>query len=91
MLSDCRVRALVFKQIAEEKARREKEREEFKKAQELESLRRCFKRIDKNGDGSIDCDELTQEVCGVAAQHLFMLLLFFSRARLTLACYFGSS
>ena len=24
----------------------------------------------KNGDGSIDCDELTQEVCGVAAAGL---------------------
>ena len=47
---------------AAERERREKEREEFKKAQELESLRRAFKRIDKNGDGAIDCDELLEEV-----------------------------
>ena len=80
---------LFLKQIAEEKARREKEREEFKKAQELESLRRCFKRIDKNGDGSIDCDELTQEVCGAAAQHLFILLRELQTD--VFACYFGSS
>jgi len=46
----------------EEKARREKEREQFKAAQELETLRRAFKRIDKNGDGSIDVDELLTEL-----------------------------
>ena len=53
---------VVRAQMMEEKQRREKEREEFKKAQELESLRRAFKRIDKSGDGHIDCDELLQEV-----------------------------
>ena len=52
-------------------------------------MRRCFKRIDKNGDGSIDCDELTQEVCGVAAQHLFILLRELQTD--VFACYFGSS
>ena len=50
-------------EAAEEKARREKERQEFKQAQELESLRRAFKCIDKKNDGQIDVDELTQEFC----------------------------
>ena len=48
--------------MQEEKERREREREEFKRAQELESLRRAFKRLDKNNDGSIDCDELLTEL-----------------------------
>jgi len=46
----------------EEKARREKEKREFKEAQELESLRRAFKRIDKKNDGIIDVDELLAEL-----------------------------
>lgn len=45
-----------------ERQRRERERREFKEAQELESLRRAFKRIDKKGDGSIDVEELLQEL-----------------------------
>ncbi|KAG8466540.1 hypothetical protein KFE25_007919 [Diacronema lutheri] len=44
-----------------EKARREKERREFKEAQELESLKRVFKRLDKNADGKIDLDDLMHE------------------------------
>ena len=46
----------------EEKERREKEKREFKAAQELETLRRAFKRIDKKADGAIDVDELLQEL-----------------------------
>merc|ERR1719502_1218068 len=45
-----------------EKARRERERREFKEAQELESLRRAFKRMDKKGDGKIDVNELMEEL-----------------------------
>ena len=33
-----------------ERVRRERERKEFKAAQELESLRRAFKRMDKKSD-----------------------------------------
>jgi len=46
---------------AEEKKRREKERQEFKAAQELESLRRTFKRINKCGDGKLSASDLVQE------------------------------
>lgn len=45
-----------------EKERREEEKAAFKAAQELESLRRAFKRIDKKGDGAIDVDELLAEL-----------------------------
>ena len=45
-----------------EKQRRERERREFKEAQELESLRRAFKRMDKKGDGKIDVNELMEEL-----------------------------
>lgn len=45
-----------------ERERRERERREFKEAQELEGLRRTFKRIDKKGDGKIDTQELIQEL-----------------------------
>jgi len=45
-----------------EKARRERERREFKEAQELESLRRAFKRMDKKADGKIDVQELLEEL-----------------------------
>jgi len=45
-----------------EKERRDEEKKAFKAAQELESLRRAFKRIDKKGDGSIDVDELMAEL-----------------------------
>lgn len=41
----------------EERLRREEEKKAFMAAQELEELRRAFKRIDKKGDGSIDVDE----------------------------------
>ena len=51
------------KQAAQaERERREEEKKAFKAAQELESLRRAFKRIDKKGDGSIDVDELMAEL-----------------------------
>lgn len=45
-----------------ERTRRERERREFKEAQELEGLRRTFKRIDKKGDAKIDTHELTTEL-----------------------------
>ena len=45
-----------------ERQRRERERREFKEAQELESLRRAFKRIDKKADGKVDVDELMEEL-----------------------------
>merc|ERR1719454_318805 len=46
----------------EEKVRRERERREFKEAQELESLRRTFKRIDKHADNKIDVEDLKEEL-----------------------------
>ena len=46
----------------QEKERRERERREFKEAQELEALKRAFKRMDKKGDGRIDVEELQQEL-----------------------------
>ena len=46
----------------QEKQRRERERREFKEAQELEALKRAFKRMDKKGDGRIDVEELQQEL-----------------------------
>lgn len=45
-----------------ERVRRERERKEFKAAQELESLRRAFKRMDKKSDNTIDVDELMAEL-----------------------------
>lgn len=45
-----------------ERERRERERREFKEAQELEGLRRTFKRIDKKGDGKLDTQELLAEL-----------------------------
>jgi len=45
-----------------ERERRERERREFKEAQELEGLRRTFKRIDKKGDSKIDTQELISEL-----------------------------
>mmetsp|Transcript_15918 Transcript_15918/g.40653 ORF Transcript_15918/g.40653 Transcript_15918/m.40653 type:complete len:206 (+) Transcript_15918:73-690(+) len=45
-----------------EKARREKERREFKEAQELDSLKRVFKRLDKNGDLRVDVEDLLLEL-----------------------------
>ena len=59
----------------QEKERREKEKEEFKKAQELENLRRAFKRIDKSGDNHIDCDELLAEVRSTAHACMCMCAL----------------
>ena len=49
-------------QADDERARRERERREFKEAQELESLRRTFKRIDKRSDAKIDTDDLVAEL-----------------------------
>ena len=45
-----------------ERERRERERREFKEAQELEGLRRTFKRIDKKSDAKIDTHELITEL-----------------------------
>jgi len=45
-----------------ERARRDQEKRLFKEAQELESLRRAFKRMDKNGDGKVDAAELMAEL-----------------------------
>ena len=45
-----------------EQLRREEERRQFKEAQELESLRRTFKRMDKKGDGKVDYEELMAEL-----------------------------
>ena len=43
-----------------EQQRREEERRQFKAAQELESLRRTFKRINKRGDGKICTQDLVE-------------------------------
>eukprot|EP00316_Scyphosphaera_apsteinii_P016644 CAMPEP_0119299902 /NCGR_PEP_ID=MMETSP1333-20130426/1921_1 /TAXON_ID=418940 /ORGANISM="Scyphosphaera apsteinii, Strain RCC1455" /LENGTH=196 /DNA_ID=CAMNT_0007301493 /DNA_START=39 /DNA_END=629 /DNA_ORIENTATION=+ len=45
-----------------ERARREQERRQFKEAQELENLRRAFKRIDKKNDEKVDVQELMEEL-----------------------------
>mmetsp|Transcript_9795 Transcript_9795/g.30936 ORF Transcript_9795/g.30936 Transcript_9795/m.30936 type:complete len:120 (-) Transcript_9795:557-916(-) len=50
------------KEVELEKARREKERREFKEAQELESLRRAFRRINKSGSGKITVDDIMVEL-----------------------------
>jgi len=49
------------REVEEERKRREKERQEFKAAQELESLRRTFKRINKTCDGKLSAADLVQE------------------------------
>jgi len=46
----------------EEAKRREEERRQFKEAQELESLRRTFKRINKANDGKISTSDLLEEL-----------------------------
>ena len=45
-----------------EQAKREEERRQFKAAQELESLRRTFKRINKRSDGKICTADLMEEM-----------------------------
>ena len=45
-----------------EQLRREEERRQFKEAQELESLRRTFKRINKRADGKICTADLVDEL-----------------------------
>ena len=50
-----------LEQLAEAE-RRAKERQQFKAAQELESLRRTFKRINKSGDGKISVSDLQSEL-----------------------------
>jgi calmodulin len=45
-----------------EEQRRQEERRQFKAAQELESLRRTFKRINKRGDGKICTQDLVEEL-----------------------------
>jgi calmodulin len=45
-----------------ERLRREEEKRAFKEAQELESLRRTFKRINKKGDGKIAASDLIEEL-----------------------------
>merc|ERR1719198_1846209 len=47
---------------AKEIAKREAERRQFKEAQELESLRRTFKRINKRSDGKICAADLQEEL-----------------------------
>ena len=55
--------ALTARQEAEaERTRREEEKKAFKEAQELESLRRTFKRINKKGDGKISASDLIEEL-----------------------------
>ena len=46
----------------EEEERRAKERQKFKEGQELESLRRTFKRVNKAGNGKISVEDLKQEL-----------------------------
>jgi len=43
-----------------EAKRREEERRQFKEAQELESLRRTFKRVNKRNDGKICTADLVE-------------------------------
>ena len=45
-----------------DKEAREKERQQFKAQQELESLRRTFKRVNKRGDGKINAADLQEEL-----------------------------
>jgi len=45
-----------------EQLRREEERRQFKEAQELESLRRTFKRVNKKGDSKICTADLVEEL-----------------------------
>lgn len=45
-----------------EKERREEEKRAFKEAQELDALRRTFKRIIKSGDNKISADDITSEL-----------------------------
>ena len=54
-------RAQRLEQLQEEE-RRAKERQRFKEGQELESLRRTFKRINKAGNGKISVEDLKQEL-----------------------------
>jgi calmodulin len=45
-----------------ERAKRERERREFKEAQEVETLRRAFKRIDRDADQKVGPDDLLNEL-----------------------------
>lgn len=55
-------RRRIQEQMAEEKSRRDRERREFQERQELEGLKRAFKRLDKKNDGKIDTQEIGQEL-----------------------------
>jgi calmodulin len=55
-------RRKIAEQMAEDKARRDKERKEFQERQELEGLKRAFKRLDKKNDSRLDQEELLQEL-----------------------------
>lgn len=46
----------------EERKRREEEKRAFKEAQELDALRRTFKRIIKSGDNKISADDIITEL-----------------------------
>ena len=61
-MSTAKDRRKINAEAEAERMRRERERREFKEAQELESLRRAFKRIDKKGDGKVDAEELMAEL-----------------------------
>ncbi|KAJ1632027.1 hypothetical protein T492DRAFT_991516 [Pavlovales sp. CCMP2436] len=55
-------RRKIAEQMAEDRTRRDKERKDFQERQELEGLKRAFKRLDKKNDGKLDVDELQQEL-----------------------------
>lgn len=55
-------RRKLAEEMSADKSRRDKERKEFQERQELEGLKRAFKRLDKKGDGRLDHDELQQEL-----------------------------
>ena len=61
-MSSAKDRRKINAEAEQERMRREKERREFKEAQEKDSLLRTFKRIDKKGDGKVDADELMKEL-----------------------------
>uniref|UniRef100_A0A7S4AZU9 EF-hand domain-containing protein n=1 Tax=Chrysotila carterae TaxID=13221 RepID=A0A7S4AZU9_CHRCT len=61
-MASAKDRRKINQEAEAERQRRERERREFKEAQELESLRRAFKRMDKKGDGKLDVEELQEEL-----------------------------
>ena len=61
-MSSASERRRINSEAEAERNRREEERRLFKEAQELENLRRAFKRIDKKGDGKVDAQEVMEEL-----------------------------